>query len=284
MLIFWMLAALLIVISVVALLRPLLKSAQEAGVDTQTEKLAIYKLQFAELDQDQLSGVLSSQQYTIAKKELKYRLLEEVGSISATHTPFVASKSLAWTILLILPSAAVLTYGQIGNQHIIQQLAQQSNVQQAAPSSAAAEVEPILKSLREKLEHAPNDTTGWTLLARAYGKLHRYDESIFAFEKAIKLTPYDANLLTDYAVVLAMENNRKITEKSQELITRALDINPRQPMALMLAASLAYEHHDYKTAIVLWERLLPDLPINSEMTESVTTSLAKARELQARKR
>lgn len=266
--------------SLVVLLRPLLVSASPETIDSETEKLAIYQLQFAELEQDLANGVLAKSYYDVARQELQRRLYHEVGhiphNIAVGANTFVSSWKLAWAILFILPLVAVLTYQKIGNPVAIK--TQQTIVK----NDTASEIDPILASLREKLEKDPNDVTGWALLARANGKLRRYDAAIFAFDKAIALTPADADLLTDYAVVIAMANNRKVTEKSQALIERALQINPRQSMALMLAASLSFEHHDYKTAITLWERLLPDLPVNSEIATSITESLARAHELAAK--
>lgn len=276
MLIFWGAAALLIIVSLAILLPPLLKPAREVAVDAQSDKLALYRQQFAELEQDQASGVLAAQQYSIAHSELEHRLLDEAGGNVAKALTFTADKRLAVLLLIALPVFAVLIYHKIGYPSAInQQSVQQTN----NLDSAAAQIEPILKSLREKLDKDPNDVAGWALLGRAYGKLHRYDEAIFAFDKAEKLTPDDAQLLTDYAVVLAMANDHKVEGKPETLVFRALEIDPHLPNALMLGASIAYKHQDYRTAIELWETLLPDLPVGSEIASSVETSLTKAKSL-----
>lgn len=275
MLIFWGAAALLIIASLAVLLPPLLKPACEVAGDTQSEKLGLYRQQFAELEQDQASGVLAAQQYSIARSELAHRLLDEAGNNIASPSTFTADKRLATLLIIALPVIAGLIYYKIGNPAAIQQ----PSLSSQSFASSAAQIEPILKSLRDKLDQDPNDVAGWALLGRAYGKLHRYDEAIFAFEKAEKLTPDDAQLLTDYAVVLAMANGRKVEGKPETLVFRALKIDPHLPNALMLGASIAYKHQDYRTAIELWERLLPDLPVGSEIATSVETSLAKAKTL-----
>lgn len=276
MLIFWGVATLLVIATLAMLLPPLLKPAREAMVDAQSEKLALYRQQFAELEQDQASGVLAVQQYEIARSELEHRLLDEAGGEVAKAPVFIADKRLAVLLLIVVPLIAILIYHKIGNPLAInQQLAEQAN----HADNSAAEIEPILKSLREKLDKDPSDVAGWALLGRAYGKLHRFDQAIFAFEKAEKLTPDDAQLLTDYAVVLAMANDRKVEGKPEALILRALKIDPHLPTALMLGASAAFGRQDYKTAIMLWERLQPDLPVGSELALSVEASLAKAKAL-----
>lgn len=276
MFIFWGAAALLIIASLFILLPPLLKPAREVVVDAQSEKLALYRQQFAELEQDQASGVLAVQQYSVARSELEHRLLNEAGGVVSKPPIFTADKRLAFILLITLPLFAVVIYYKIGSPAAIHQ---QLNKQSDTLDNAAAQIEPVLKSLREKLDEDPNDVAGWALLGRAYGKLRRYDQAIFAFEKAVKLTPDDAQLLTDYAVVLAMANGNKVEGKPETLIFRALQINSNHPTALMLGASIAFKRQDYKTAIELWERLQPDLPVGSEIALSVEKSLAKAKVL-----
>ena len=274
MLIFWALAALLIMASLAILLPSLLKPAREIATDAQSEKLALYRQQFAELEQDQASGVLAAQQYELARNELQYRLLHEAGGNVKKIPTFTTDKRFAALLLIALPVFAVLIYQKIGHPTAINELLAQ---QAKNVDRDAAQIEPILQSLREKLDKDPNDPAGWALLGRAYGKLHRYDEAIFAFDKAEKLTPDDPELLTDYAVVLAMANDRKVDGKPETLVFRALKLDPHQPNALMLGASIAYKHQDYKTAIELWERLQPDLPVGSEIALSVEKSLAEAK-------
>lgn len=278
MLIFWGVAALLIIATLATLLPPLLRPAREALVDAQSEKLAIYRQQFTELEQDQASGILAVQQYDLARTELEHRLLDEAGGAVAKAPIFTADKRLALALFITVPLVAVLIYQKVGNPLAINP----PLVQQADHAEhSAADIEPVLKSLREKLDKDPGDAAGWALLGRAYGKLHRFDEAIFAFEKAEKISPGDAQLLTDHALILAMANGRKVEGKPEELILRALKINPHQPTALMLAASVAFGRQDYQTAITLWERLQPDLPVGSEIAKSVEASLAKARALVA---
>lgn len=276
MIVFWAIAALLLVISLGLLLPALLNPRATLTFNTQQQKFDIYRQQLAELRQDEAVGVLASSQFDVAQNELQRRLLQEA-SIGQDTQSFVPDKRLAWFFLLALPVVSVGIYQRIGSPAAIVAVASPANVVNHMDDQKLAEIESILTSLREKLEQAPNDAAGWALLARSYGKLHRYDVAIDAFEKAEKLNPDDAQLLADYALVLAMANQRRIQGKPEELLLKALTIDPHQPSALMLEASAAYERGDYKTAISLWERLQPDLAIGSAFAISVQESLNKAR-------
>lgn len=276
MIVFLAITTLLLVISLGLLLPALLNPRAALMFSTQQQKLDLYQQQLAELQQDETAGVLASSQLDVARNELQRRLLQEA-SIAQAAQSFMPDKWLAWFLLLALPVVAVSVYQRIGNPAAIAAVASSANAANRADDQKLAEIESILTSLREKLEQAPDDAAGWALLARSYGKLHRYDVAIEAFEQAVKLNPDDAQLLADYALVLAMANQRKIQGKPEQLLLKALSIDPHQPSALMLEASAAYERKDYKTAISLWERLQPDLVIGSAFAASVRDSLAKAR-------
>ena len=214
MIVFWAIAALLLVISLGLLLPALLNPGTALTLSTQQQKLDLYQQQLVELQQDETAGVLALSQLDAARNELQRRLLQEA-SIAQAAQSFVPDKRLAWFLLLALPVVAVSVYQRIGNPAAIAAVASSADVVNHADDQKLAEIESILTSLREKLEQAPDDAAGWALLARSYGKLHRYDVAIDAFEHAEKLNPDDAQLLADYAFVLAMANQRKIQVKPE---------------------------------------------------------------------
>lgn len=287
MLMFWGIAAVLL-IGVLALLIPPLLRAKRAGLtDARAEKLAIYRQQFDELEQDRGSGVLGAQQYDVAKSELEHRMLEEAGDAvaAAGSQQFVKDRRLAVVLLLMLPLAAVLLYLKLGNPLAMTHPATPPIEQTMAGdnSNMAGEIEPLLEALRKKLENNPGDGAGWALLARSYMELRRPDEAVSAYEKAVKVLPDDPQLLADYADALAVVNGRKLAGKPEELINRALKLDPHHIKALRLAATAAFDRKAYTEAIGYWERLQRDLPAGSEMAPEVAASLDEARALSGQK-
>ena len=53
------------------------------------------------------------------------------------------------------------------------------------------------------------------------------------------------------------------------LLERALKIDPNDPKALTLAGAAAFEAKDYKRAIAYWERLLGQVPADSELGQAL---------------
>ena len=117
------------------------------------------------------------------------------------------------------------------------------------------------------------------MLARSYATMQRMPEAVTAYAKAAALAQDDANLLADYADVLAMTSGRNLEGKPLELVQQALKIDPNQWKALALAGTAAFDHKDYKAALGYWERLLSQLPPESQFRQSLTASIDEAREL-----
>jgi cytochrome c-type biogenesis protein CcmH len=285
--VFWLIAFVLIGVVLVLILPSLLKPNVDVKTDTNAEKREIFRQQFDEIEQDKLNGILGDDQYEVAKGELERRLLDEVG---VTQSRIVSSgKSLpdlrlAVALVLLLPILAVFIYLKIGSPAsvTIPVLAPNSIMDStAAPQTPdhnkmAGDIEPLLKSLKSKLEKSPGDGAGWALLARSYVELRRHADAVPAYEKAVETIKDDPQLLADYADALAVVNGHKITGKPEELVNLALRLDPHNVKALLLAATAAFDRKDYKQAIGYWEQLQQDLPESSEVLPDVKAALNEA--------
>ena len=146
----------------------------------------------------------------------------------------------------------------------------------AAGAMSPEKINQMIDALAAKLKTNPSDLAGWARLAGAYKVQGRLPEAEQAFEKAGKLVDGDAGLLTQYADLLAMRTNT-LEGRPLALVNKALAIDPKHPMALMLAGSAAYRRADYKLAISHWERVLTVLPPGSRDAAQVEAEIADAR-------
>ena len=87
---FWFIAAAMTIVVLGVLLYPLLKKTVGSGVDRE-KTLPVYRQQFAELEQDRSSGLLTEDQYRLARQELERRLLEE----TSMPAPAAATSTIA---------------------------------------------------------------------------------------------------------------------------------------------------------------------------------------------
>jgi cytochrome c-type biogenesis protein CcmH len=153
-----------------------------------------------------------------------------------------------------------------------------------AGSAASHEITPeqiaaLADRLRERLQAEPDNAEGWAMLARAYNMLGRAEDAAPAYKRAIELNGQDAGLMSDYADILAVSNERQLEGEPLKLIERALKIDPNQPKALSLAGTAAFNRKDYAGAVSYWERILANLPPDSPMLEQVRGSVDEARKL-----
>jgi cytochrome c-type biogenesis protein CcmH len=266
-------AAILVAVTLLLLLPPLLRQrAPGAEASRNAINAGIYRDQLSELERDFASGSLSQADCEEGRRELQRRLLEDAGGEVAAHTSARPARRSALLIGLSLPIAAALLYFTLGN---IPALSPESA---QPPKVTAQQIEEMVAKLAARMEQNPDsDPKGWVMLARSYKAMGRYEESTRAFGKAEKLVNEDPNLLTDYAEALALSTGGSLRGRPSELIGRALKLDPAFPDALVLAGTAAYEREDFAAAAGYWERLLKQLPPDSEDALSLADSIKKAR-------
>jgi cytochrome c-type biogenesis protein CcmH len=267
------------------LLYPLLKKASATGPELE-KKLPIYRQQFVELEQDKSSGLLTDEQYMTARQELERRVLEETGTtdaVAATGGQLVNLRFVALTLVMAIPAASGVLYWTLGNpEAMTHPTADALSASQGGADDARQMTEglnTLIDRLKQRLEQNPNDVTGWTLLARSYMAMDRYADAVPIFDKAVKLNPNDAGLLADYADALAVHQGRKLEGKPEGLIQRALQIDPKNVKALMLAGTVAFNRKDFASAVRDWESARANLPPNSdaEATEQLMAGINEAK-------
>ncbi len=282
MIVFVAVTALMVVAALAWVLWPLLRGGRAAGVERAASNVAILRDQLAELETDLANGMLSREQYDHAKRELEARVLDESTAAAASaRTPSAAG---AWTAAIVaaaLPIAALLLYVSLGNFDAFSpSAAGRANAGGGADHPLTqAEVEDIAAKLAARLEKEPDNAEGWVVLARTYYALSRHADAAKAFERAVALVPVNAELLADYADALGAAQGGSLAGKPQQLIERALKVDPTQWKALALAGTVAFDRKDYAQAVQYWERMKTTVPQDSPIAKSIDSSIAEAREL-----
>lgn len=121
------------------------------------------------------------------------------------------------------------------------------------------------------------------MLARSYSSVEKFSEAAGAYAKVTELKPNDADLWAEYAFATAMAGGESLAGRPMELINRALKVDPENAKALQLAGSAAFEAKDYKKAIDYWERVLKQVPPNSEVGQAITERINEAKTLASAK-
>jgi len=296
---FWIAAGLLLALVLGLLLPALLRPARpvpnpdQAPLAREGANLALLREQLAQLDAERAAGALDEVAHQAARAEIERRVLDEEDGEAGDSTPPAVAKASGTTagpspagraprtaalLALFVPALAIGLYATLGNREALAP-------QVAAPAPANVserDVATMVEQLAQRLEGMagqPNELEGWVLLARSYASMQRFEEADRAYLRAIALAPQEPQLRADRADVLAMKQGRSLAGEPTRLIEEALQLDPNNLKALVLAGSAAFDRRDYASAATYWTRARVNVPAGSELAANIDASLAEARGL-----
>ncbi len=276
MTLFWALSAAVAVVALGLLLRPLLgRGAGGAAVSGRELNIAVYRDQLRELESDLRAGTLAQADFERSRLELEQRLAHDVPP-EPGRAP--AQRRGAGPRLMALPALAVPLFGlaiylAIGTPEALDPRLRE------ARSIGEAEIEAMVGRLAERLEKDPEDLEGWKMLGKSYSVMQRFAEAANAYAKAAARAPRDPQLLADLADALAMARGQSMRGEPEELVLRALQIDPDNMKALALAGTAAFDREDYAGAAGFWSRMLAHVPADSEDARTIQANVREARQL-----
>lgn len=261
--------------------------------------VAIYKSQRRELDEELARGAISDAEHQEALGELSTRVVDEVPEQQMLSNDTAApAKPLWWlvgVVAITIPLSAVLLYSVLGAPRAIEAAASaspSSNSQAGAAAGAPTQApgkngeEPpmsdkqilaMVDTLSQKMQQNPNDPRGWILLARSQNALGRYAEASAAFERAVALTPNDAQLLADFADSAVMTQQGRFEGKPYALIKQSLKLDPNGMKALALAGTAELRMGNRAASLVHWEKLQTLVPKDSADAREVESIIAEVK-------
>ena len=277
---FWFIVGFLTACALLFIVPPLLGRSRSHVFATRSEvNLSIYRDQLRELDTDLAAGTLSKEQYQSARSELEGRVLDDSG-VADVVTKQSSSGGRNWVIAAVIavPILTVSLYlalgkpGGLDSQHKAYEASQSQEVTQE-------QIKAMVEGLAQKLKSKPDDVEGWAMLGRSYVQLRRYGDAGAAYARATALLPNNAQLLADYADVLAMNNGRSMKGEPEKVIQQALKADPGNIKALALAGTAAFQHKEYRKAIEVWQRLLKLVPADSQVAQQISAGISQAQGL-----
>ena len=240
------------------------------------------------------AGTIEAAQYDVQRSRIEREIGDalvagpDAAALEPDGTRRPSKRLLAGTAAFVLAVAAA-GYAFTGSPTLASLRAGDSKpgaaLSAAAPDPAASDsresglqqIAAMVETLAQHMKERPEDAEGWTMLARSYTVLGRYTEALPAYRRAAELQPANASLLADYADAVAATKGNVINPESAALIERALAADPKNPKALALAGTVAYERGDYAGAIARWQRMLEGVPPESQLGTQVQSSIDEAR-------
>jgi len=137
-------------------------------------------------------------------------------------------------------------------------------------------IDRMVSDLAQRLERNPGDLKGWIMLGRSYKTMGRLPEAIKAFERAGSAIDEDPQSLVDFAEALAVADKKDFQGRGMKLIERALKLDPDHVPSLVFAGSAAFERSDFQNAVRYWQKVIAQLPPDSDEARAVTEAISRA--------
>lgn len=248
-----------------------LRRLSRPSVSGAVSNLSALRSLYRELEADARSGALSTGDLERSRDELAARIMAESGT-EQPAAQAASTRSLTLAIVLCLPLASLGLYYKLGAPETLHGSA---DTPAAAAGGAHGELRDLTQRLAGRLRTSGGSADEWALLARSYAAMNDYGKALESFDKALAMTGDDADLLADYADATAMTQERRFEGKPRELIGRALKADPDHPKALWLAASMALEDRDLRTALGHFRRLEGAAASDPELREGARNAVAE---------
>lgn len=274
MALFWFLTAAMAALAVLFVVVPMLRARAASGPSEVEANLEVLQGQRREIEADIAAGALPADSRDEALAELVGRAATDLAPAPAATAGAGKPWPVAVAAGIAIPVLAFGLYFAIGSPKALDPLVMAA----ASGKLEDKQIVEMVDSLAAKMKDRPDDATGWSLLARSLSSLGRYRESAEAYERLAKLTPGDPQVLADYADMLAMAQGKRLAGRPEALIRQALEIDPKHPKALALAASAAADAGDLPASLQYWQRLADSLPPDSEDGREVAQIIAQLRQ------
>lgn len=288
----YVLALLLFIPSVWFLLRPLSSAGGSQASSEQWHQLNIVRdrllAQLRELEEQAADGVMDESIIEGERTRLEIELapvlreLDTLSNSSDDQPEAAVSKRrqrMWWLVtgVFLLPlTTALLTINAWDTYRGL--YAQPPAVNTA--SSGAAGMPPIVMQmvgrLEKRLQESPDDPQGWSRLGRAYTVLRRLEEAKGAYERAYKLAPRDADIVSAYAGFLYQLNPRQTRGEVREIYSKLRQLQPKHPGVMWFFGLAAFEEGNFSSALDQWQQLYQFLPDDSDARRSVDKAIAQA--------
>jgi cytochrome c-type biogenesis protein CcmH len=274
MALFWFLTAAMAALAVLFVVVPLLRARAGSGPSEVEANLEVLQGQRREIEADIAAGALPADSRDEALADLVGRAATDLAPAPAAAAGAGKPWPAALAAGIAIPVLAFGLYFAIGSPNALNPLV----LAAASGKLEDKQIVEMVDSLAAKMKDRPDDATGWSLLARSLSSLGRFKESADAYERLAKLTPGDPQVLADYADMLAMAQGKRLAGRPEALIRQALEIDPKHPKALALAASAAADAGDLPASLQYWQRLADSLPPDSEDGREVAQIIAQLRQ------
>lgn len=270
--IFWLAAAVLVLLALAFVLPPLLRAGRPGTAQSETNRIVLRR-RLQELETERAQGELGEAEYREARADVERQALEQV-TAEDTATSGRQRRWGAAVVLVMVPVLTVGVYWRLGGFETLQ-LQEQIDRVQADRDSQLAFIRENIGKLERRVEANPEQGEAWVMLGRSYMVLERYQEAVQAFDEARQRLGDQPQLLLSQAEAAAYAGGESGFAQAAALTEQVLAETPQHPRALWFAGMVAMERGEAHRAAQYWQRLRAQLPADSPARGEIDGLLAE---------
>ena len=281
MLPFWIIAAVLIVLTMIVILRVMRAQRTKSGEDMQHLRVALYQDNLREIESEFQTGQVNQEQLENVKSELELALLQEsqqydLHTPSGAHRRGLSNNLLISMVTLVIAAISITLYFYLGSPEVIA-LRNIDYADIADNSDNPQSLVDTVPLLERHLQRNPRDANGLFFLASTYVALSENEKAVSAFGKLYMLTGDNPQVMMAYVDALIRLNDGSFPDLATGLIHKVLALQPDNYSARLYAGLAAEERGEYATAIDHFNRLLPALQDNPQLLQTVNVLITRNR-------
>lgn len=270
----WWLLAIMAAVSVVLLVRPLVR-VRGRPVARADYDLEVYRQQLKELALDQQRGLISEEEYEASLTEVERRILAAGGARDlATHMPIVIERGnwkLIFALVLMVPMLGGGLYYKLGSPQLPDQPLAGRGI--APEMQDGSEFDNAIASLISRLEENPNDGEGWTLLARSYVFMGRFNDAVGAYREAEALSPGDNNIAIALGESIVFSRDGMVTPAALQQFEVVLAREREHPIARYYVGLARAQSGAGEEALAIWRKLASEADPSEEWLPQLRSQL-----------
>ena len=262
MTLFFISAALLVVLCLLFLLIGLFRSDDES-VDQEAVNVTLARERRAILDAALADGSIEQNSFDYEVAQLEYDLAADLLPEQEQKPQRKGQLGAAILVAVFIPISAGALYLHLGNPTAITHdksapirstESMQSGSTDQSGTQAPALTE-LLPRLEERLAQSPDDIEGWRLLGRSYLSVNNFAKARTAFEQALALDENDVPTMAQLAESIAMMANGDLAGEATALLERANTMDGSNEHTLWLLSIARQQSGNHAAALAGFDQL-----------------------------
>lgn len=277
---FWIVCAFLTFLACLFVLIPTLRMTRDSGkksgvtnISQEKENVAIFQERLAELELELSDNRITSDIFYQRKQELETALLNDINEVSNEITePSLSNRNTNYGILILsllfIVGFSYWLYQENGSKPLVDQYNAMhfdaEELDKAKELARQGDMTALLKQLYEKLQEAPDNIEGWSLLSRSAMNVQNYSLASEAYSQIIRMYEEQGENPAPIYGLLAQakyyESQGVMSSDVDEVLKKALSLDANELNSIGLLAIDAFSNKRFIEAKEFWLKILKVYP------------------------